>query len=43
MIQSTTQQLTAELLQDMGKTLKSNYDIGIFQHIAEAEAWLLEE
>jgi hypothetical protein len=41
-IQSTTQQLTAELLQDMAKTLKSNYKIGIFRRVEEAEGWLLD-
>lgn len=42
-IQTTTQQLTAELLQDMAKTLRSNYKVGIFQHVGEAEDWLLQE
>jgi hypothetical protein len=28
---------------DMAKTLKSNYKVGVFQQIEEAEAWLLEE
>lgn len=41
-IQTTTQLLTAELLQDMAKTLKSNYKIGIFRRVEEAEGWLLE-
>ena len=40
-IQTTTQLLTAELLQDMAKTLRSNYKVGIFQHVKEAEDWLL--
>lgn len=40
-IQTTTQQLTAELLQDMAKTLKSNYEVEIFQRVGEAEDWLL--
>lgn len=41
-IQTTTQLLTAELLQDMAKTLKSNYKIGIFRRVEEAEGWLLD-
>ena len=42
-IQTTTQQLTAELLQDMAKTLRSHYKVGVFQLVEKAEAWLLGE
>ncbi|MAT96825.1 MAG: hypothetical protein CL608_06750 [Anaerolineaceae bacterium] len=42
-IQTTTQRLTAELLQDMAKTLRSHYKVGIFQRVEKAEAWLLGE
>lgn len=42
-IQTTTQRLTAELLRDMAKTLRSHYKVGIFQHVEKAEAWLLGE
>lgn len=41
--QTTTQMLTAELLQDMAKTLRSKYQVRVFRHVQEAEAWLLGE
>lgn len=41
-IETTTQQLTAELLQDMAKTLRAPFPVGIFEHIERAEMWLLE-
>lgn len=40
-IQTTTQHLTAELLQDLAKTLRSHVEVRIFDHVEEAEAWLL--
>ena len=39
--QTTTQHLTAELLQDLAKTLRSHVEIQIFNHVEEAETWLL--
>lgn len=42
-IQTGTQYLTAELLQDVAKSLKSQIQVEIFQEIEAAEAWLLEE
>ncbi len=42
-IQTSTQYLTAELLQDMAKSFKSQIKVAIFQDIEAAEVWLLEE
>ncbi len=42
-IQTSTQYLTAELLQDMAKPFKSQIKVAIFQDIEAAEVWLLEE
>ncbi|MBK8903093.1 MAG: hypothetical protein IPM53_18025 [Anaerolineaceae bacterium] len=38
---TTVQQLTTELLQDLAKTFKARFPVGIFGHIEEAEEWLL--
>lgn len=38
---TTAQHLTAELLQDLAKTLKANFPVAVFGHIEEAEEWFL--
>ncbi len=40
-IQTKTQLLTAGLLKDMAKTFKAKYPVAIFNHIEDAEDWLL--
>ena len=40
-IQTNTQLLTAGLLKDMAKTFQAKYPVAIFNHIEEAEEWLL--
>ena len=41
-IETSTQFMTAELLQDLAKTFQSQAEIKLFQQVEEAEAWLLE-
>lgn len=41
-IQTSTQYMTAELLQDIARTFRSHIEIELFQRVEEAEAWLLE-
>ncbi|MCA9955214.1 MAG: hypothetical protein H6657_10915 [Ardenticatenaceae bacterium] len=40
-IQTGTQYLTVELLQNMAKSFKSRMQLAIFQEVEEAEKWLL--
>lgn len=42
-IETSAQYITAELLQDVGKSFKSQIKVAIFQGIEDAEAWLLDE
>jgi ERCC4-type nuclease len=41
-IETSSQQITAELLQDIAKTFRSSTQVRTFSQIEEAEAWLLE-